>query len=125
MKMVVCSIPASTAPAADKLRELAGTGKLSVREWRIRERLNWHDKAKTAVRHMLQGEQFPRPEEASEIEAAYEANRRENAALFDTLRKAIAAMEAVDPAFHGPQIEALRQLLDHDWNLGADKSEKA
>lgn len=105
MKMVVCSIPAS----ADKLRELAGTGKLAVREWRIRERLNWQDKAKTAVRHMLQGEQFPKPEEASQIEAAYEAHSR--AALIASINEFAARAERVDAEFFGPTIEALRESL--------------
>lgn len=109
MKMVVFSIPASTALAADKLRELAGTGKLAVREWRIRERLNWQAKPKTAVRHLLQGEQFPKPDEASQIEAAYEADSR--AALIASITEFAARAERVDAEFFGPTIEALRESL--------------
>lgn len=108
MKMVVCSIPASRA-VADKLAELAGQGKLAVRELRIRQRLNWHAKPKTAVRHMLQGEQFPKPEEASQIEAAYEAHSR--AALIASINEFAARAERVDAEFFGPTIEALRASL--------------
>lgn len=114
---------------ASKLSELGGLGKLAAREFRIRNRLGWHTKPKSVVRHLLYGERRPSLEEAKQIEAAHlrwcaekiDANRRENAALFDTMRKAIAAMEASDPEFYGPQIQAVGELLLRHCDLDKPK----
>lgn len=60
----VSSVPASTgvsvAALAEKLSILAGSGKLADREWRIRNRCQWHRKAKSSVRHLLYGERRER-----------------------------------------------------------------
>jgi hypothetical protein len=103
----------------DQLRRIGGAGPLKTIEWRIRVRLNWHGKARSAVRHLLHGERQPSLAEAKDIEAAHllwcaqqvEANRRENLQLYQSMRSALAAMEAGDAEFYRPHIEALRQLL--------------
>jgi len=59
----------SMTALAEKLAVLGGTGPLKQREWRIRCRLGWHDKASSAVRHMLHRERLPSLDEAKEIEA--------------------------------------------------------
>ena len=109
----------SMTALAEKLADIGGNGPLKLRDWRIRCRLNWHDKARTAVRHMLYGERSPTIEEAKQIEAAHlkycaeriRANAAENETLFREMRSALAAMEASDPDFFQPHIEAVRQLL--------------
>lgn len=109
---------------ATKLRELGGDGKLREREWRIRVRLNWHSKPASTVRHMLFCERRPTVEEAQEIEAAHlrwcaekvEANRAESQKLFVAMREAIAAMEASDPEFYAPHLDAVRELLLQGWD---------
>jgi hypothetical protein len=111
---------------ATKLRELGGEGKLREREWRIRVRLNWHSKPASTVRHMMFCERRPTVEEAREIEAAHlrwcaekvEANRAESQKLFVAMREAIAAMEASDPEFYAPHLEAVRHLLLQGGNDG-------
>lgn len=55
----------------EKLSSIAGGGKLSEREWRVRCRLKWHTKPKSSVRHLLYGERKPSIEEARQIEAAH------------------------------------------------------
>jgi hypothetical protein len=111
---------ASTMAAlAEKLREIGGVGKLDECVWRIRVRLNWHSKPASTVRHMLYRERRPSVEEAQEIEAAHlrwcaervEANRAESQKLFVAMREAIAAMEASDPEFYAPHLDAVRELL--------------
>lgn len=109
----------SMTALAEKLGQIGGAGRLKEREWRIRVRLNWHGKARSAVRHLLHGERRPTLEEARQIEAAHlkfcaekvEANRRENECLFQSMRAALAAMEASDPEFYRPHIEAMRGML--------------
>ena len=121
-------IPSMRALAV-KLSELGGDGKLSEREWRIRNRLRWHTKARSTVRHMLYGERQPTVDEAKEIEAAHlkhcaekiEANRDENTRLFNSMRQALAAMEASDPEFYKPHIEAMRDVLLRNSGV-ADKA---
>lgn len=108
-----------TSALAEKLDRIGGDGKLQEREWRIRCRLNWHTKAKSAVRHLLHGERKPTLEEAREIEAAHfkwcaeqvKANRDANIQLFNSMREALDAMERTDSEFFGPHIEEMRQLL--------------
>lgn len=107
------------AVLVEKLAAIGGTGPLKQREWRIRCRLGWHNKAATAVRHMLHGERTPSLQEAKEIEAAHlkycaeriEANARENSALLRELQSAVAAMEACDAEFFEPTIQAVREIL--------------
>ena len=104
---------------AEKLSAIGGHGPLKAREWRIRCRLNWHDKARSAVRHLLYGERRPTLAEAKEIEAAHlrycaeriKANAAENEALLSSMRTALAAMEQTDPEFFGPTIEAVGEIL--------------
>ena len=113
----------------EKLRAIGGDGKLAECEWRIRSRCGWHHKAQSAIRHLIYSERRATVEEAKQIEAAHlrwcaekiDANRRENAQLFDTMRKAIAAMEASDPEFYGPQIQAIGELLLRCCDLGKPK----
>lgn len=107
------------AALAEKLAAIGGHGPLKQREWRIRVRLNWHDKAKSAIRHMLYGERVPTLEEAKQIEAAHlkfcaeriRQNAAENEALLSSMRSAVVAMEACDPAFFRPHVDAMREIL--------------
>lgn len=107
------------AQLAEKLNQIGGEGKLAEKEWRIRNRLKWHDKAKSAIRHLLHRERNPSLEEARQIEAAHlkwcaeqvELNRRNNEQLFLSMRAALEAMERTDPEFYGPTVEEVRQLL--------------
>ena len=93
--------------------------KLTALDWNIRKRLNWHRKAKSAVRHILNGERQIDVEEAKQIEAAHlkycaekvRQNAAENAALFEQMRAALVAMEAVDAEFFSKDIEAVGELL--------------
>lgn len=109
----------------EKLEAIGGDGKWLERDWRIRVRLNWHHKARSAVRHMLDGTRRIDAAEAKQIELAHvkycaeqiEANRVENAKLFASMRSAIAAMEASDPEFYGPHIEALGADMLRRGNL--------
>ena len=117
---------------AEKLSAIGGAGKLLEREWRIRNRLNWHTKASSAVRHLIYGERKPTIEEIKQIEAAHlkycaekvGANRDENRKLFDAMRRSIEAMEQGDAEFYGPQIEAVRDILFRNGNaIGETGSE--
>jgi hypothetical protein len=104
---------------AEKLTDIGGEGPLKLREWRIRCRLNWHDKAASAVRHLLYQERRPTLDEAKQIEAAHLkhcaekviANAAENEALLSSLRSAVAAMETSDPDFFREHIEAAGEIL--------------
>ena len=108
-----------------KLSEIGGDGPFKSVDWRIRVRLNWHHKAKSAVRHILEGVRKIDLDEAAEIEAAHlkwcaekvEANRDENRKLFDAMRKSIEAMEQGDSEFYRPHIEAVRDLLLQHGNV--------
>lgn len=111
---------------AEKLTHLGGAGRLKEREWRIRCRLNWHRKSRSAVRHLLYGERRPSLDEAREIEAAHlrlcaeqiEVNRADTARLFDAIRESLDAMERSDPEFYHPHIEAVRDLLLSRRDMG-------
>ena len=102
-----------------KLADIAGDGKLQAREWRVRCRLNWHNKAPSRIRHIIYGEVRPSLDEAREIEAAYAkwcANRLreidgETKQLFDSIRQSVAAMEATDPEFFAPTIADVSAAL--------------
>lgn len=110
-----------------KLNDLAGPKPTKSQDWRIRVRLNWHDKARSAIRHMLAGTRKITHEEARQIEAGHlrycaekaEANRAETQKLFASMRTAIAAMERSDPAFFGEQIAAMREVLLRPRKLSA------
>ena len=114
----------SMAAIAKKLSAIGGQGRMKEREWRIRCRLNWHNKAASAVRHLLHGERKPTIEETKQSEAAHlrfcaekvKANAAENEALFASMRSAISAMEAADVEFYRPHIEAMRDILFRDRN---------
>jgi len=109
----------SMAVLAEKLGQIAGPGKLEDREWRIRNRLRWHDKAKSAVRHLLNGEQRADLEETLQIEAAYalwcvdkiEAIPDETAKLIAAINEFAERAARVDPEFFRPTVEALRARL--------------
>jgi hypothetical protein len=109
----------SSAEALDLLVQIAGPGKFAVRELRIKKRLNWRDKASSAIRHILQGERRLTPDEIRDIEIArikfcadqIEANREVNRNLFSAMRSALAAMEVGDPEFYRPHIEAMRDAV--------------
>lgn len=111
------------AALVEKLNALGGHGPMKSREWRIRSRLKWHDKASSTVRHMLYGERCPSIEEAKQIEAAHlrycaeriHANQAENDALVQEMRSALAAMEASDPEFFQPHIQAIGEMLLQHW----------
>lgn len=103
----------------NKLAAIGGNGKFQEKDWRIRCRLNWHTKAKSAVRHMLSGARKIEPEEIKDIEEGFikhfpemvEAHRAANRQLFDQMRTEVARLEAGDVEFHKPQIEAMRSVL--------------
>lgn len=113
----------TTEPAmlalAEKLDRIGGDGKLEAREWRIRNRLRWHTKPKSTVRHLLYRERRPTADEAREIEAAYAkwcADRlseidSETRQLLASIRQSVAAMEAADPEFFAPVIDEIGQAL--------------
>lgn len=113
---------------AEKLAFIGGVGKFEVREWRIKRELGWHNKASSTVRHLLHGEQKPSLEEAKEIEIALvkrfakqiEANREENAKLFASMRDALDAMQRTDPEFYAAHIEALRNSMFRNGNVGGE-----
>jgi hypothetical protein len=115
-----------------KLNRIAGQGKFEAREYRVKSVLNWRNKAKSTIRHLLKGEQIPTLEEAEQIELAYvkhcaekvEQNHAENARLFDEMRSAISAMQARDPEFYAPFIEALSsELLARGRLAGSTRGE--
>jgi len=116
----------------DKLVGLGGLGKLQEREWRIRSRLSWHTKAKSAVRHLMYGERKPSLEEAAQINAAHlrycaetiEANRNENAKLFATMQSALAAMQASDPEFYAPHVQAVSEILLRARNMAGIEGDR-
>jgi hypothetical protein len=122
----------SMTALAEKLAAIGGDGPLKSREWRIRSRLNWHTKAASAVRHMLYGERTPSLEEAKQIEAAHlrycaeriNANAAENASLLREMQSALAAMEACDPEFYRPHVEAMRELLLQRWGQAGENGDK-
>ena len=114
----------------EKLTALGGIGSFKSREWRIRVRLSWHTKSKSAVRHILSGARKISLEEGREIEAAHikwcasqvKAHRDADAKLFAEMQSAIEAMQRSDPEFYRPHIEAVRDILFPAGNMGNDKS---
>lgn len=120
------------AAVAEKLAALGGHGRLKEREWRIRVRLGWHRMPATTIRHMLYGERRPSVDEAREIEAAHvrycaekvRQNAAENEALFQQMRSALAAMQESDPDFYGPHIEAVRNILFPNGDMGSQNRSK-
>ena len=113
----------------DKLAELGGAGPAKVCEERIKTRTGWHDKAPSAIRHMLSGSRKISADERNDIEAAYlrycadkiKVNNDDNRRLYQTIRNAIAALEKSDPEFHRPQIEALREIVNQLGYLGGNQ----
>lgn len=95
-----------------KLNLIAGDGRAKHREAKVRSTLNWRDKAKSAVRHMLAGEQVPSLDEAAAIEAAYDKIERERHELFKVMQAGLRAMEnSKDAEFYSAHIDALRRYL--------------
>lgn len=121
----------SMSALAEKLSAIGGEGKFSVREWRIKRALNWHDKAPSAIRHMLHGERRPDPIEAKQIEGAHlikcaediNENTKANARLLASMREAIGAMQATDPDFFAPHLEAVRELLFQGRDMGGKEGD--
>jgi hypothetical protein len=102
----------------EMLEELGGDRKAEARDWHLRCLLNWHDKAKSAIRHILSGEQKLSGQDERDIEAAYityhadeiEANREEDRKHYAALRDVIAVLETADPEIHRKAIEAVRDV---------------
>lgn len=109
----------------EMLAELGGDTKGEAKDWRLRHRLGWHAKAKSAIRHILYGEQTLSAQDERDIEAAYiryhadqiEANRAEDRKHYATLRATMEFLETVDPDFHRPAVEALRHVADRLGNM--------
>lgn len=109
----------------EMLEELGGDRKAEALDWYLRNKLGWHDKARSAIRHILYGEQALSAQDERDIEAAYirfhadeiEANRERDRKHYDTLRSTLAFLETADPDFHRPAIEALRDVADRLGNL--------
>lgn len=109
----------------EMLEELGGGRKAEARDWHLRCLLGWHKKARTALRHILNGEQKLSAQDERDIEAAFirfhadqiEANREEDRQHYATLRSALEYLEKADPDFHRPAIEALRDVAGRLGNL--------
>jgi len=122
----------SMTALAEKLTALGGHGPLKSREWRIRCRLNWHDKAASAIRHLLYGERRPTLAEAKQIESAHlcycaeriRENAAENETLLSSMRTALAAMEASDPEFFEPTIKAVGEMLLQRRSQASERGRK-
>jgi hypothetical protein len=105
---------------AEMLEQIAEGRKAEARDWHLRCKLNWHEKAKSFVRHVWYGEQELSAQDERDIELAYiryhadqiEANRAEDRRLFATIRSSLEYLESADPEFHRPAIEALGELAD-------------
>lgn len=106
----------------EKLDQIGGGSevkKFALKDWQIRARLKWHDKAKSAIRHILRGDRKLSGQEEREIEAAHlrfcadaiKAKHDETKDLFASMRRAIDAMERSDPEFYRPHIEAVRDQM--------------
>jgi hypothetical protein len=109
----------------EMLEKLGGDRKAEALDWHLRCLLNWHTKAKSAIRHILYGEQTLTAQDERDIEAAYirfhadqiEANREEDRSHYATLGAVLQYLETVDPEFHRPAIEALRDVADRLGNM--------
>lgn len=94
--------------------------KFQAKDWEIRKRLNWHDKAKSAIRHLLAGERKFSPQEERDVEAGFmrfcadEIRRHhdEDREYLAQIRSSIEHLERIDPDFHRPAIQALGELAD-------------
>lgn len=98
----------------------SGEKKFAAKDWRIRKALNWHAKAKSAVRHLLAGEQTFSPQEERDVEAAFlqfcadqiRRHHEEDRQYIATIKSSIQHLENIDPDFHRPAIQALGELAD-------------
>jgi hypothetical protein len=106
----------------EMLDKIGGDEKLpaKAREWSIRKALNWHTKAKSAIRHLLAGEQKFSPQEERDVEAGFmrfcadqiRRHHEEDRQYLATIRSSIDRLESIDPDFHRPAIQALGELAD-------------
>lgn len=100
------------------LEKIGGDGKFAAKDWRIRRALDWGAKAKSAIRHLLDGERKFSAQEERDVEAGYmrfcaaliKAHHEEDQKLIATIRSSLAYLESVDPDFHRSAIEALRSM---------------
>lgn len=94
--------------------------KLPAKEWNIRKALSWHDKAKSAIRHLLAGEQKFSPQEQRDVEAGFmrfcadqiRRHHEQDQQYLATIKSSIERLETIDPDFHRPAIQALGELAD-------------
>ena len=94
--------------------------KATAKDWNIRCALSWHEKAKSAIRHLLAGEQKFTPQDERDVEAGFmrfcaDQIRRHNEQdreYLATIKSSIARLENIDPDFHRPAIQALGELAD-------------
>jgi hypothetical protein len=111
-----------------QMLKLIGGGegvKMPAMDHAIRKRLNWWTKARSAVRHILHGEQKLTSQDERDIELGYlkycadliEAHRHEDEQHLATIRSSLEYLQSVDPDFHRPAIEALGQLADRLRNI--------
>lgn len=94
--------------------------KMLAKDHKIRKRLKWHDKAKSAIRHILNGEQTLSGQDERDIELGFltycadliEAHRDEDQKMLETIRSSLEYLQAADADFHRPAIEALGAFAD-------------
>lgn len=104
----------------EKLDRIGGGEKVkfAAKDWAIRVRLKWHDKARSAIRHILNGEQKLSGQDERDIDLGFmkhcaaqiERHRDEDRQLLETIRSTAEYLENADPQFHGPTLEALREI---------------
>lgn len=94
--------------------------KFTAKDWAIRCALSWHSKARSSIRHLLNGEQKFTAQEERDVELGYlkhcadmiEGHRNADKQLFATIRSSLEYLERADPDFHRPAIQALGELAD-------------
>lgn len=116
----------------EKLMVMGGNGPLKRRIHTLRFRLSrvreryWHQsQAPGRIKRFLYLAQEPSHQEAEDIRAAFvrfcperiERNRRENAALIDSIIRFAEQAREIDQDFYQPRLEALRDSL---LRLGID-----
>lgn len=106
--------------------------KMLAKDHLIRKRLGWKDKAKTAIRHILNGEQTLSGQDERDIELGYlnycadliEAHQDEDRKMLETIRSSLEYLQAADADFHRPAIEALGAVADRlRGSLGRSRPE--
>lgn len=107
--------------------------KLTAKDWTVRRALNWHTKAKSAVRHLLAGEQKFSPEEQRDVEAGFlrfcadeiRRHHEEDQRLIATLQSSLEYLSKIDPEFHQPAIQALRSMADRIGHVAGGPRQEA